>query len=187
MDGETSSTPSMSSSSTGADPAMTTGTPTEATSEATTEGASGGTSGLDEECSPERQDCAEGLKCTAYSKRPMNNYDAHKCVLEPEKGGVAGEGCEVMGADLFAGIDTCAKGYICLNFDDDGKDGICLDFCQSDSTCMETAGGFCIGNGGNSTLPVCLLTCEPVLQDCPGALAGQPATGVPTHSPPPPI
>lgn len=73
----------MSSSLTGADPAMTTGTPTEATTEATTEGASGGTAGLDEECSPERQDCAEGLKCTAYSKRPMNNYDAQNACWSP--------------------------------------------------------------------------------------------------------
>jgi len=200
MHGASSSTASISSSSTGGDPASTTGTPTEATGagptigasdatgagtgditgEATTEGASGGTAGLDEECDPRVQDCAEGLKCTAYSERTLNTYDANKCVLEPENGGVAGEDCEVIGADLFSGIDTCAKGHICLEFDAEGEGGFCVEFCQWDGTCLATPGGFC-PVGGEGTLPLCIFTCAPLLQDCPGAQAcyGDPWSGPP--------
>ena len=147
--------------------APTTAEPTTAGS--TTDGTT--TSGMDVECMARLQDCPEGLKCTAYAKVLQDTWDANKCV--PEAGdGVAGDPCEMADADMFSGIDNCAKGYICLNTDDQGKNGFCVEFCQADDSCPNTTGGTGICFPANDgLLPICLATCDPLVQDCPGTQA----------------
>jgi hypothetical protein len=138
-----------------------TGTPT--TGDPTTGGASG-------ECSPRLQDCPEGLKCTAYLKPPGIGWNANKCVQEPVNGGVAGDDCTAQDVDLFSGIDDCAKGFICQNYDMEGKNGVCIEFCQDDDSCPNTGGGNAICLPANEgVLPICLANCDPLVQDCAGS------------------
>jgi len=129
------------------------------------------TEGSDVECDPIAQDCPAGLKCTAYAKELVDTWDANKCVPETNTDNVAGDPCEVEGG-IATGIDNCSKGYICLNTDGDGKNGACVEFCTADSTCPNTSGGsgICIVTN-NGALPICLATCDPLAQDCPGQQA----------------
>lgn len=137
-----------------------------------TDAATSDTEGGNGECDPRAQDCPEGLKCTAYGKMAGDEWNANKCVDEPNNGGVAGDPCEIMGADMFTGIDTCAKGYICQNPDEELKNGACVEFCKPDDSCPNTSGGMapCLpANDGK--LPICLASCNPLIQDCPGQQA----------------
>jgi len=129
------------------------------------------------ECNPIAQDCPEGSKCTAYGKLPGDEWNANKCVPEPAEGAAIGESCTVMGEDMFSGIDNCAKGSVCLNSDDEMKNGFCVEFCNSEMACPGTQGGdgLCIVTN-DGALPICLFTCDPLLQDClgTGACYGDP-------------
>lgn len=130
----------------------------------------GTTGGADVECNPRTQDCPEGLKCTAYLKPPGVGWNANKCVEEPIDGGVAGDPCEAKDIDVFSGIDDCAKGFICQNYDMEGKNGVCIEFCQDDDSCPNTGGGNAICLPANDgVLPICLAICDPLVQDCAGS------------------
>lgn len=151
--------------------APTTGEPT--TGEPTTGDPTTGdptTGGVDVECDPRVQDCPEGLKCTAYAKVKVDTWDANKCVQETGNG-VQGDPCTVEGG-IATGIDDCAKGYICQGADQEGKNGVCLEFCQPDDSCPNTADGsaLCIP-ANDGVLPICAGQCDPLLQDCSGAQA----------------
>jgi len=123
------------------------------------------THGPGEHCGPTFQDCIEGLKCTAYAKEEGDTWNANKCV--PVTGdGLAGDPCTVTGPDRYTGIDDCAKGFICIAAADDMQMGFCVAFCGSVDACDD--GGLCTGNGGDGTLPICLMTCDPLAPDCPG-------------------
>ncbi|MBA3545079.1 MAG: hypothetical protein H0T76_01205 [Nannocystis sp.] len=141
----------------------TTGAPTTG---APTTGEDPTTGGVDVECMARLQDCPEGLKCTAYAKKADDTWDANKCV--PVTGdGVYGDPCTVEGG-LASGIDDCAKGYICQSPDEEGKNGVCLEFCQPDDSCPNTIGEtFCIP-ANDGFLPICSRVCDPLVQDCPG-------------------
>jgi hypothetical protein len=130
------------------------------------------TGGVGGECDPKAQDCPEGFKCTAYASMLDGTWDANKCVPEPEDGGLQGEPCTVED-NMFTGLDDCAKGYICQFADDDGTNGICVEMCNPDSECPNTDGGngHCLEIANEGVLPLCLLTCDPLAQDCPGNLA----------------
>lgn len=152
----------------GTSPASTSGTTAE-TTPTTTEA----TGGNNSECDPTLQDCPEGAKCTAQLELPGIGWNKNVCLPEPANGGLAGDPCEVEGADIFTGVDNCAKGYICLNTDGEGKNGACVEFCQPDlKSCPNTTGGSGICNPANEgILPICLATCDPLVQDCPGQQA----------------
>lgn len=148
-----------------------TGEPDGSTSEATTQ-APPDMGGEGVECDPKGQDCPTGLKCTAYGEVEGDAWNANKCV--PETGtGVAGEPCAVEGPDMFTGIDNCAKGFICLNTKPDGTDGFCVEFCSPDDACPNTSAGtgVCLPDGNDGHLPICLQTCDPLIQDCSGEQA----------------
>jgi hypothetical protein len=119
----------------------------------------GGVSG---QCDPMAQDCPEGEKCTAYSNTEGQPWNANKCV--PDDGdGQAGDPCDIEGGK-YTGIDNCDVGLICLMTDDMGLGGACVEFCNARMTCDN--GGTCaIYNDGS--LPICLVTCDPLVQDCP--------------------
>lgn len=141
---------------------------TVATDSTPTGGSTSDTGGASGECDPRAQDCPEGLKCTAYGKMPGDEWNANKCVDETGPG-VAGDECEIVGADMFTGIDNCAKGYICQNPDAELKNGVCIEFCQPDDKCPNTTGGDAICLPANDgKLPICLANCNPLTQDCAG-------------------
>ena len=127
----------------------------------------GGVAGM---CDPMLQDCPEGEKCTAYSTDgdgpPAAPWNANKCV--PATGsGQEGDSCDIEGGK-YTGMDNCDVGLICLQTDDDGKGGACVSFCESGMTCANPDAQCAVYNDGS--LPICLVTCDPLLQDCP---AGQ--------------
>jgi hypothetical protein len=126
----------------------------------------------EQQCDPIAQDCPDGFKCTALDTDQDDFWDANKCVDAPDDGGVAGDPCTIEGEDMFTGIDNCAEGYLCLNVDENQENGACIEFCSSDMTCPNTSGGdgVCIVQN-DGVLPICLSTCDPLLQDCAGQAA----------------
>ncbi len=112
------------------------------------------------QCDPYQQDCPEGEKCTSFVQTPgQMTVDATKCV--PVIGDdLWGEPCE-----RFEDNDTCAAGFFCMT-DVSGNTGMgsCLEYCSPGVPCE--FGGECFAfNDG--VLPVCEVTCDPLLQDCP--------------------
>lgn len=143
-----------------------TGTTTTGTTDmtgTTTMGMGGG------ECEPTLQDCAEGEKCIAYDspEGPDAYWDANQCVPEPPNAGQKGDTCNIdMGESVFSGMDNCAEGTMCFNFDfGTGQDGICTAFCGEGDSCG--ANEICLPNANDGVLPLCLNTCDPLVQDCP--------------------
>lgn len=147
----------------------TTESPTTTDEPPTTEGSTTTGGPVGGECDPLAQDCPEGAKCTAYGLKEGDEWNANKCVQVGGEG-VAGDDCQVdAGESIFSGLDNCAAGYICLNTDMNGQNGFCVEFCNQDMACPNTSGGegLCIpANEGK--LPICLATCDPLQQDCPG-------------------
>jgi len=119
--------------------------------------------GVEGQCDPMAQDCPDGEKCTAYGSVEGSPWDANKCV--PATGdGQVGDPCDIEGGK-YTGIDNCAVGFICLLTDNDGFGGVCVEFCNTNQECPESDGNCAIYNDGS--LPICLITCDPLLQDCP--------------------
>lgn len=160
-------TTSTSPTTTAPDPSTTTdATTTDATTSDDTTG------GMGAQCNPMIQDCPEGFKCTAYATMPGTYWDANQCVPEPADGALAGEPCMIE-EDMFTGLDNCAKGFICQMADNDGKNGICVEFCNADKECPNSTAGptHCLESANEGVLPLCLYTCDPLIQDCESGFA----------------
>ena len=114
------------------------------------------------ECDPWAQDCPEGEKCVAYGSTG-GGWDANKCV--PILGdGQLGDPCTYDGT--AASTDTCDAGLWCWNVNEEGQ-GVCTAFCTGtpDDPLCDPGYGCSIANEGSIIL--CLLNCDPLLQDCP--------------------
>jgi hypothetical protein len=118
--------------------------------------------GAANECDPKAQDCPEGQKCTAWANDGGTFWNANRCV-EVSGEGVAGDTCMVEGSGV-SGIDSCGLGSICLNTDQDGN-GTCIAFCEGENEGCNPGSVCAIYNDG--VLPICLVQCDPLLQDCP--------------------
>lgn len=121
----------------------------------------GGVSG---QCDPRGQDCPEGQKCTAVSPEMGEPWGVNICV-EVTGTGLVGDPCDVEGGK-YTGVDNCSVGLICLLTDDDGQDGVCVEFCSVSDTCPQTPTAKCVVYNDGS-LPICLPSCDPIVQDCP--------------------
>jgi hypothetical protein len=116
------------------------------------------------ECDPWAQDCPGDEKCVAYGSTG-GGWDANKCV--PINGeGQQGDPCIYDGT--AASTDDCGADTWCWNVNEEGI-GSCTEFCTGtpDDPICEPGYGCSIANEGSITL--CLLSCDPLLQDCPGA------------------
>lgn len=120
--------------------------------------------GVDAQCDPKVQDCPEGQKCTAVSPAPGEPWGINTCV-EAKGSSPVGEPCDIEGGK-YTGIDNCAVGTICLLSDDDGKGGVCVEFCDANDNCPNTANAQCVVYN-DGALPICLASCDPLVQDCP--------------------
>lgn len=120
--------------------------------------------GISGQCDPRLQDCPEGQKCTAVSPAPGEPWGVNTCVQVMGEGAV-GDPCDVEGGK-YTGVDNCAKGTLCLLTDDEGLGGICVEFCDLNDQCPNTPTAKCVVYNDGS-LPICLPTCDPLLQDCP--------------------
>ena len=116
-------------------------------------------------CNPLLQDCPEGQKCTASNANMGDFWNINICIdLLGEK--TLGEPCDVLSTELGSGDDDCGVGLICLQFDNsDGTNGICTAFCDGEMMCPGQKDICVPANDG--VLPVCLNTCDPLIQDCP--------------------
>ncbi|HWB74731.1 MAG TPA: ribulose phosphate epimerase [Nannocystaceae bacterium] len=114
------------------------------------------------ECDPRAQDCPRGEKCTAWANDGGSSWNANKCV--PVTGdGVDGDPCNVEGTGV-SGIDDCAVGFMCWDVDPETSMGVCVAFCDPQGTCP--TGTICaVQNDG--VLPICITSCDPLIQDCP--------------------
>jgi hypothetical protein len=75
-----------------------------------------------------------------------------------------GDPCDIENGK-YTGLDNCDVGLICLLTDDEGKGGACVEFCDANSTCPKTGAKCVVYNDGS--LPICLVDCDPLVQDCP--------------------
>lgn len=121
----------------------------------------GGVSG---ECDPRVQDCPDGQKCTAVSPAPGEPWGVNKCIEIKGSSGV-GDPCDIEGGK-YTGVDNCGEGLICLLSDDNGMGGVCVEFCDVSDNCPNTMNAKCVVYNDGS-LPICLASCDPLVQDCP--------------------
>ena len=171
------STPSTSADATGMphDPSHGTGT-TEASSSTgpSTTGEHGGADGFIPSldggsgiCDIWAQDCATGEKCTPWADDGGNSWNATRCVpLAPDPKHV-GDVCSVEGV-INSGLDDCELGSMCWNVDPETNLGECVGFCvgiEADPMCEDPCRTCVISNSG--VLPLCLESCDPLLQNCP--------------------
>jgi len=120
----------------------------------------GGVSG---QCDPTVQDCPVDQKCTAVSDAPGDPWGVNVCV--PVSGdSQVGDPCDIEDGK-YTGLDNCAPGLICLLTDDEGLGGACVEFCDANSECPQTGADCVVYNDGS--LPICLSSCDPLIQDCP--------------------
>jgi hypothetical protein len=104
-------------------------------------------------CNMFDQDCPAGEKCVLVGCVPVLGEQA------------PGEVCE---AHPDAGSDTCDETSMCWNLVEiDGKQlGTCSEFCQGSgglSECPDGTSCLVTGDGGPT---LCLLQCDPLVQDC---------------------
>ncbi len=115
------------------------------------------------ECDPKQQDCKAGEKCTAVSPKEGDPWGVNKCV--PTMGdSQVGDPCDIVDGK-YTGLDNCDVGLICLLTDDEGKGGACVEFCDTNDQCPKTGAQCVVYNDG--ALPICLVDCDPLIQDCP--------------------
>jgi hypothetical protein len=128
----------------------------------------------EEECDNFGQDCPEGEKCVPYASTG-GSWDANKCVLVLGEQ-APGEPCHYGGA--VEATDDCDATSFCWDLMDvDGEAiGTCTPFCLGtgdDPQCPEFPG--CVDYhcqiASDSSVNPCLLTCDPLAQDCGAGLA----------------
>jgi hypothetical protein len=132
------------------------------------------------ECNTFTQDCEAGEKCAPWAEGGGSAWNATKCV--PVMGDQQpGESCTAVGGGV-TGLDDCVKGAMCWDVDAEDE-GVCVALCTGSERApvCEGPGGACGVPGcaitAEGILNICLDTCEPLAQDCPGADLCLPVSG----------
>lgn len=125
----------------------------------------GGNSGV--ECNNFAQDCPDGQKCMPYADNGGNAWNATKCVDVQDNPNQAGDECTVDGSAV-SGLDSCDLGVMCWDVDPNTQIGVCVALCGGsvEAPTCDTEHSCFVSNDG--VLNLCLLTCDPLAQDCPG-------------------
>jgi hypothetical protein len=122
-----------------------------------------------ETCDVWGQDCPDGEKCVPYASSG-SFWDNHKCVAIMGDQ-ASGEPCWSGGA--AEGTDNCDATSFCWDvIDVEGEPvGTCTAFCTGtpDDPMCPPASQCLIG--GDSTITLCIPTCDPLAQDCDAGLA----------------
>ena len=119
-------------------------------------------------CDVWTQDCPEGQKCAPWANDGGSAWNTTKCVDVVDNPGKPGDECTVEGSGV-SGVDSCDKAALCWNVDDETMKGTCVGFCtgSQEAPLCEQPGTTCvIANDG--VLILCLPSCDPLQQDCPG-------------------
>ncbi len=117
-------------------------------------------------CDTWTQDCPDGQKCAIYSG--SSPFNSTKCVPVLPGADGAGNPCTAEG-DGLTGVDSCAKGHICWAVDWETDIGTCVPLCSGSPSVpiCDTPWTQCV-IAANGILTLCLPTCDPLAQDCPG-------------------
>lgn len=119
---------------------------------------------MPDDCDPYQQDCPDGEKCVPY--RPDGGAEIeNKCV--PIMGeGEPGDPCWSGG--LVEGTDNCGEGNICWNVSEVEGEllGTCHALCSGSVDNLECPAGSSCATGADSSLAVCMVSCDPFGQDC---------------------
>ena len=113
------------------------------------------------------QDCPDGEKCTAWANDGGSSWNDNKCVPVDPNPKQAGDVCTAQGSGV-SGLDDCDKGSMCWDTNKENI-GYCIEFCMGSADapfCSDPQALCQIANDG--VLPICLPSCDPLLQDCPG-------------------
>lgn len=117
-------------------------------------------------CDVFAQDCPPGEKCSAWADDGGAAWNATKCV--PVNGDQQpGEPCTVQGSGT-SGIDDCAAGVMCWDVGPDAM-GFCVALCTGTPDAVHCEGNTSCVLPSDGVLNLCLPSCDPLLQDCPGA------------------
>jgi len=117
------------------------------------------------QCSLVEQDCKQGEKCVPWNENGGIFPDGVKCVDEPANADAIGSECVVTGG-FGNGEDSCQKGAICLDLDDDGL-ATCVEFCSG-----SLDNPFCMSEDYKCVplfepeVPLCFRKCDPLVQNC---------------------
>ena len=124
----------------------------------------GATSGTTQ-CDVFAQDCDPGQKCTAWAEGGGSAWNATKCV-DITGDGAPGEPCTTVGGGI-SGIDDCGLGVMCWDVDAEGN-GTCVKLCTGSLEAPVCPPKFDCMIPADNVLNLCISTCDPLLQDCPG-------------------
>lgn len=122
------------------------------------------------ECDVWAQDCPKGEKCMPFANDGGIAWNATRCAPIAEDPGQPGDACSAEGGGL-TGVDDCDLASMCWNVDPRTNTGTCVSFCEGSAeapSCSNTAAECSISSDG--VLILCLPSCDPLLQNCPGAL-----------------
>ncbi len=117
------------------------------------------------QCSLILQDCNDGEKCVPWNENGGIFPDGVKCVPEPANADAIGSECAVLNG-FGNGEDSCQKGSICLDLDDDGA-ATCVEFCSG-----SLDNPFCMDEDYKCVplfepeVPLCFRKCDPLVQNC---------------------
>jgi hypothetical protein len=117
------------------------------------------------ECDPWSQDCPDGEKCMPWANDGGAAWNSLRCTPVSDALKQDGDACQVEGSGV-SGIDDCDIGLMCWDVDENGE-GTCVSMCTGSAEaplCDDPADTCVIANDG--VLNLCLLTCDPLLQDC---------------------
>ncbi len=118
------------------------------------------------ECDVWAQDCPEGEKCMPWANDGGNSWNALKCTPLDPAPQQPGDVCTTENA--VGGVDNCAISSMCWDVDPETNEGSCVAFCEGTEEDPSCAPGFSCAILNAGTLILCLPSCDPLLQDCPG-------------------
>lgn len=118
------------------------------------------------ECDLWAQDCPGSEKCMPWINDGGSSWNATRCVPLSDNPAQPGDPCTVEG-NAGTGMDDCDLATMCWAVDGETNEGVCVGLCEGspDSPqCSDPSSTCSITNDG--VLPLCLPTCDPLLQDC---------------------
>ena len=116
-------------------------------------------------CDVFKQDCDPGKKCAAWAEGGGGAWNATKCV-DITGDGAPGEPCTTDGGGV-SGMDTCGLGVMCWDVNIENE-GVCVALCTGTLDNPMCPPKSRCALSGEAILNLCLPTCDPLLQDCPG-------------------
>lgn len=120
--------------------------------------------------------CADGEKCMPWANDGGSTLNATRCSPSDGNPDAPGDGCVVEGS-ATSGLDTCVAGSVCWDVNPETNQGVCRALCQGteDDPICDDEKTVCAVVGG--FVPLCIFSCDPLLQDCGGATGCYPALG----------